>query len=458
MTDARPTPCDILVHSATVLTVDAEDRIVPNGAVAIAGEKVIEVGSSVDLCRRYLAEETIDARGAAVHPGFIDAHMHVSQYSSRAALQRLDQAGSGMGDWKAALQPEDERASAALAAVDYLRCGYTGFVDPGTIFEPDAVVAATAGVGIRLWLTDPYVADRGHELAGRLSELASPRFLERWPRNTEQALARLGRQLRRNGDRNGLVRAFIGLYGEETASPELLRAAVEAAGRNGVQFQEHRGYLPASYRAAEAELGRSLLSQLQEAGVLGPGTTFIHMNVMSREDVALLAGSGTAIVWCPYGQLQMIGRGGAEPRMAELQRAGGTVALGTDIPRAINFDALGALAVANSAACGAPLLGREVLRMRTIGAARTVGAAGEVGSIEAGKQADLVVRSAGESEALGLDPSWEASVHGLRQAPEAVIVNGAIVLRNGRPLRCDPQEATAAARASVRDLLRRIGA
>src|SRR6185295_2995039 len=99
------------------------------------------------------------------------------------------------------------------------------------------------------------------------------------------------------------------------------------------------------------------------------------------------------IVWCPYGQLRMIGAGAAEPRMLALARSGCPVGLATDIPRTVNFDALGTLAVANAAACGTLPLPGEILRMRTAGAAATVGAH-DVGRLAPGQRADIVVRSA----------------------------------------------------------------
>ena len=452
-----PERCDLLIHNATVLTVDVQNDIVTDGAVAIVGTRIVDVGASARLRQRFDATESFDARGAVVHPGFVDAHIHISQYTSRSVLARMDGTGVTMGDWKAQLRPEDEHASALLAAVDYLRAGYTGFVDPGTIFEPDAVAAVADKVGLRIWLTDPYVADRAHELGAHNPDLVSPAFMARGPKDRDAALRRLGGQLRRNDNRDGLVQAFIGLYGEGTASRELHQAALALARQHRVQFQEHRGYNPAAYLADERELGRSMVAQLHDDGVLGAGTTFIHMNVVHKGDVELLAQGKTGIVWCPYSQLRMLGTAGAEPRSVELARAGAAVALATDIPRTVNFDAIGTLATGAAVASGTPAQPREILRMRTIAAAATVGADGELGSIEVGKRADLVVRAPTASEALGLDPLWESAILGCGTAPALVLINGRVVLRDGVPLSVDPGAVAAQARRSVRGLLQRIG-
>lgn len=457
MSTERPEPCDLLIHSGIVLTVDDQKSIHHDGAIAVTKDRICAVGPTTTVRPRFTAKQTFDARGGVVHPGFIDAHIHVSQYTSRSVEPLMAGTAITMGHWKAVLTPEDEHASASLAAVDYLQAGYTGFVDPGTIFEPDAVAAVAGEVGIRIWLTDPYVADLTQPMVAESPELSSAGFLARWPDSTEAAMKRLGSQLYRNRDADGLVRAFIGIYGPTTATDVLWNAALATARDHGVQFQEHRGYDPAHYLEEEAKAGRSAIARLHDAGCLGPGSTFIHMTVIHRNDVALLGDTGTGIVWCPFQQMRAMGNGRAEPRMVELARAGAAVAVATDIPRNLNFDALGSLAVCNAAALGVPVNADELLRMRTIGAAKSVGAGDFVGSLEIGKRADLVVREPASSEALGLDPYAETAVVGITRPPALTVINGKIVLRHGQPLGIDAEAAALLARASVKGLLTRTG-
>ena len=450
MNDA-PQTCDLLILNGLLLAADSDDTIMRDGAVAIRGDTIADIGPTSVLRDNWTSGTTIDAKGATVHPGFIDAHIHISQYCARSVLPRMASTAVNMGDWKAALRPEDEAASARLASLDYFAAGYTGFVDPGTIFEAEAVVDAVNEAGIRLWLTDSYVADLGPELAKNHAELASPSFLARWPQSTDQALARLGGQLKRNEDEAGHVHGFIGLYGEGTASDALYDAAYAVARENGVQFQEHRRYAP---KPGDREL---TMAELAGLGRLGSGTTYVHMNMVDDDDLSVLQQSGAAIVWCPYGQLQSIGAGNARPKMVEMARGGQPVALATDIPRIINFDALGSLTVGTAAASGHVLSGLEILRMRTINAARSVGAGELTGSLEVGKRADLVVRQVSESEALGSDPAWEVAVCGVGTPPRSVIVNGKVVFENGVAGFAGRQSVAEAARASVRYLLNLTG-
>ncbi|MER8887745.1 amidohydrolase family protein [Mesorhizobium sp. M0816] len=457
MSTERPEPCDLLIHSGIVLTVDDQGTNFRDGAVAVKAGRISAVGPTAAIRARFTARETFDARGGMVHPGFIDAHIHVSQYTSRSVEPLMAGTAITMGHWKAVLTPEDEHASASLAAVDYLQAGYTGFADPGTIFEPDAVAAVAGEVGIRIWLTDPYVADLTQPMVDESPELSSAGFLARWPDSTDAAIKRLGSQLYRNRDAEGLVRAFIGIYAPTTATEVLWNAALATAHEHRVQFQEHRGYDPIQYLDEEEKAGRSAIARLEDTGALGPGSTFIHMNVIHRDDVARLGDTSTCIVWCPFQQMRAMGNGRAEPRMVELARAGAAVAVATDIPRNLNFDALGSVAACNAAALGVPVKGDELLRMRTIGAARSVGAGDYVGSLEIGKRADFVVREPASSEALGLDPYAETAVVGITRPPALTVINGKIVLRHGQLLGIEAEAAALAARASVKALLMRTG-
>lgn len=448
--------CDLVVQNAVLLTVDEKDNVVANGAIAIRDGMIVAVGVTRDILWRYDTRQVLDVGGGIVHPGFIDAHVHISQYTSRSVLSSMEGTRITMGDWKSALTPEDEHASAALAAVDYLRSGYTGFVDPGTIFSPDAVAPVADEFGIRIWLTDPYVADAGAELKRHFPELVSEPFLALWPKSRDEAFSRMGSQLFRNKDRNGLVRAFVGLYGEGTDSKALFRAAFDLAREHGVQMQEHLGYSPLIYRQRESAVGVSMMQHMSNEGLLGSHVTFVHMNAVHPDDVQIISAHGVGVVWCPYGQLQMLGRGGAEARMVELHRAGAKVGIGSDIPRAVHFSGLGTLATVTASATGLAASGSEILRLRTLGSAATVGAASELGSLEVGKRADFVVRRPDVSENLGRDPALEFAVIADASTVHSVFVDGKCVVKHGEVLKADPLAVVARARQSVRGLAARL--
>lgn len=452
---AKPTDCDLLVSNAVLLTGRGKE-IVEAGAIAVKDQTILTAGPEAQVLADYAAKHRHDAGGGVVHAGFIDAHLHVTQHSARSVLPRMEGTSITMGHWKGELRPEDETASTALAAVELLKCGYTGFIDPGTTFEPDAVASAAEAVGIRAWVTDPYVADRAAFLAERIPAFFSPTFLARWPKDTEEALSRLGGQLHRNREPHALVRGYIGLYGEGTDSLDLHAAALQMAREQGVQFQKHLGYAPAVYRDLESELGQPVVEALAAHGLIDDRVTFIHMNLLSDRDVALLAEAGTKLVWCPGGQLAMIGSGGARGRMASAHRAGIQVGIASDIARGFNFDTLGTLAYLTAKAAGDPITPDEVFYMRSLGAAASAGAEAELGSLEAGKRADFVIRRPQGAEAIGLDPCLEHIVTAGRDTVDCVFVAGRCVLQNGKATQVDEGEAIARAHESARAIAMRI--
>jgi len=409
--------------------------------------------ASIDPGLTTAPRASIDALGAVVRPGSIDAHIHVSQYTSRSVLPRMGNGPINMGHWKAELRPEDEHASASLASIDYLRCGFTGFVDPGTIFEPDAVARVAVELGIRIWLTDPYVADLGRNLGEMNPELVAARFLARWPSSTEGAARRVGSQLWRNADAHSLVRAFVGIYGEFTESDALRAHAFKIAHANGVQFQQHLGYTPAAYRDQAARLGRTPLAEIDRLHGLAPDITLVHMNDVGPDDEALLLKGQARLVWCPYGTLQAIGVGDSRNRMSALSQKGARVAAATDIPRVVNFDALASMAIGCGAATGSPLGPHQVLRMLTCDAAASVGADKMTGSIEVGKSADIVVHRPLE---LGVDACWESVVLGGRHGIDKVLVAGRSLVDNGRLTCADEGAIVETASRSITGLLSRI--
>lgn len=450
----EPKAVDLVIRHGHVVTGGAGEAVIADGAVAVDQGRIVAVGPTGTMDRAWRGRVAVDAKGGVVRPGSIDAHIHVSQYTARSLLPRMGDGRVNMGHWKAELRPEDEHASAALAAIDYLRSGFTGFVDPGTIFEPDAVASVAGETGIRIWLTDAYVADQGRKLGEKNPELVAPAFLARWPTTTEVAARRVGSQLWRNAKASSLVRAFVGIYGELTESDPLRAHAIAVARRNRVQFQQHLGYNPAAYRDQEQGLGRTPLAELERLHGLGGDITLIHMNEISPDDEALVLARRPALVWCPYGTLQTIGAGYSRNRMGALSSSGARVALATDIPRAINFDALASLAVGCGAATGSPLAPGQILRMMTRDAAASVGAERETGSLEAGKSADIVVHRPLD---LGIDPVWEALVLGGQVSIDKVFVAGSKVVDDGRLESAEVGEIIAAARASVRGLLVRTG-
>lgn len=443
--------CDVVIHNARLV---APSDPCGASALAVAHGVIVGLGTDATVLGRYRPERSIDAARAVVHPGFIDAHTHIGQYSSRSAGATLARHGLTMGHWKGELIGADEVASARLAMHDLLLSGYTAFVEPGTVVDTDALAAAVTETGMRAWITDPYVADRPEALGRWSPELLGGRFAHRWPRSFEEAASRVGGQLFRNDDGTTL-HGYVGLYGEGTDSPDLYAYAADVAHTNGVVVQKHLGYRPESTVDAERELGATPVRWAADRGLL-TGASFVHLNRLEPADADLLADAGASCVWCPYGQLQVLSHPQVSVRQVDLHRAGAAVGLGSDIARATDVDGVASLAMAAAAAGGTDVRADELLWMRTRGAAATMGRA-DVGDLTVGARADIVVRTAGDTAHLGPDPVWETAVFGARGSVRTVLVDGRVVVDDGVPQTFDPRDVADRARSSVGGILRRLG-
>ena len=456
--------CDFLVRNAYVISVDAERRVFSPGAVAVRGTRVAAVGPEREVIEGLgsgrRAARAIDARGAAVHPGFIDAHNHVVGAGCRGVFaNEADDPASGVNyaTWKADVTSEDEAAATTLTALQMLHAGYTGVVEAGTVFDTGAAADAAEAAGIRICLAEPYLWD-DVTVMRELGSLESRALFARAPPDFARCVAELGGELHRNREPDGRQHGFVCIYGLGTASDELERRADELAREHGVVLHQHEAYEIASARAETERLGRSRIAHLDSLGVLHPGSTLVHMNVLTDEDVDIVSERGCSVVWCPIPHLAMGLAGKVECWMPELLRRGVNVTLGSDSARSSAFgdEALAAQLVAANA--GEPLAPETILEMLTINAARAAGLGELTGSLELGKRADFVVTDPDAPEAFpAANPVHQAVLTSRGQAhARTVVVNGEVVIDEGRSTRLDEGEACAAARASVRERIRRL--
>ncbi len=451
--------CDTLVRNGQVVTMDSERRIYRSGAVAISGSRIVEVGTDADLRDRFDARETVDAEGGIVHPGFIDAHNHIVHTSCRGVFSDVRDTDSpvNFADWKAGVTAEDEAAATAMACLEMLRSGFTMFIEPGSLFHTDAAAEAVERVGLRSLFAPLYLWDR-QETFKAVPSLVSPSLTAHAPVDLDRSLAQLDVELHRNRDPEALVRGYVFLYGLGTASPELLRTAHSCARENNVPLFLHAGYVPGETEIYRALNGTSQIVHLQELGVLDEHTVIVHANVLDDAEEDAVHESGCQIVWCPAAFFSLgLGRI-ADFRMAERYRRGTRVSLGTDAARDSTPGDTMLAAHFQSQTYEAPLSPGELLEMQTINAAAAAGMDSEVGSLESGKRADVVVRSAQAAEAYpSNNPLHLLALTMGTGSVDAVLVNGEVVFSGAHSTRVDEAEVYRAVSDSVAARAGRLG-
>ncbi len=429
------------------------------GAVAVHDGVIVAVGPDRDVCSAFDASGTIDARGAIVHPGFVEPHCHVSMHTSRGALPDAppDPAAANarasfhhFSRWLNALEHDDEHASSQLAFVEMLLAGVTCFMDPGTAFEPDAVARAATEVGIRGSVADPFLWDVEGGLA-----MASQ--LDRAPASPGRARDLLGGQLARNADPRALVRGHVALYGSGSASEELERAAKACADAAGCVLTQHQSLDAADAAFDRGRFGEDALLHLAAIGVLGRNCSFMHMNALGAAERDAVVASGMTVIWHP-GNVLYYGIGDVgRSAMPGLRARGVPVAVATDLAKAWSFGEMGWLASLVARAGGDHLSSEDVLELQTRAGARAVGREDDLGSLEPGKRADLVIRRDDVPGAQpGLDPLRQCMLIARASSVDTVIVDGSVVVEHGRLPGVDVGDVLDRARRSARRVLDRM--
>jgi 5-methylthioadenosine/S-adenosylhomocysteine deaminase len=459
--DTMRRACDLMVVNGRVLTMNDRFTVYPHGAVAISGGDIVAVGPERAVRETYDSARLIDAHGAIVHPGFVEAHYHASLHLTRGTISDAPGAVSPSGGaagaiglysaWFNELDGEDEHASALLACTEMVRNGVTCFLDPGTAIDTDAVAAAVEAVGMRASLADPFLWDNvdGLAMAGEVG---------RAPADTASALKRLGGELRRNSDPRALVRGHVGIYGMGSCTDELTVAAKECADENAVILTSHQNFDIADVAYDDKRFGTNAIAHLARLGILGESTFLAHMNVLRDDEIAALADSGTGIVWHPGNYLFYGIASRTACRVPELVERGVPVALMTDAAKVWSFGEMAWAGYLVARMSGGFLPAESILGFQTVGGARAVGMSDSIGSLEPGKRADLVVRSDQLPEARpGLAPVRELMLVSRSKSIDTVIVDGEIVVKNGSLTRMDDGLVYERGAAAARRMSDRLG-
>jgi 5-methylthioadenosine/S-adenosylhomocysteine deaminase len=424
----------ILVEHAVVVTMDPERRIFMDGSALVDGERIVAVGRAVEVVPPRPPERVIDGRARLVLPGFVDTHVHLSEHLARGLIPDEVPVDRYVPDWYApfyaAITPEEEAAAAQLACLEMLRTGTTTFCEAGTLFDVAAVAQAVDAVGLRAilgrWTWD---LARG---PGRLAQ------------STEDALGLTEATLDRvNSHGSGRVRAWPFLVGFGTASELLIRGAHALAERHGTGW----GMMHFASHPSRQTADRLPLATLDAWGVLGPRTKLAHMVYVGAEDIALLARRDVKISHCPSAALKHVKGLAAHGRFPEMLEAGVTVSLGGDSANGSNhFDMLrlmylAALVAKDARLDPAVMPPERVLEMATLQGARALGLDAEIGSIEPGKRADLVIFDLDLPEWRPLlDPVSSLVYSASAASVRTVLVDGRILLDDRRVTTVDEGE------------------
>jgi 5-methylthioadenosine/S-adenosylhomocysteine deaminase len=385
-------PVDLLVEGAVVLPMTGPDDIHWDGSIAIAGDRIVAVGSREELARSIAPAATIDARNQLAMPGLVNTHMHLFGSFARGLVNDLS-----FTPWiqkkfyvtSRGLNPENYYLGTQFAAIDMLKSGTTTFLDCGTyqdLEEPAVRGVETAGIRAVLART---MADIDDDLAGSLSRSDTAT-----KQNLERAEAFISTY---DGAADGRISAWACPIQVTSASDELCTGAMALAERYDVGFATHSNVDREDIEAHDILFGRRPIERFEALGILGRRFLGTHMGWLSDDEVALMKKRDATAVHCPSASMKGAYGSMSRGRFPELMQEGVTVGLGTDGPAASCFlDMFREIHLAATAHKEARLdwtliSPYEALELATIGSARGALLEDEIGTLEPGKKADLIL-------------------------------------------------------------------
>jgi 5-methylthioadenosine/S-adenosylhomocysteine deaminase len=414
---------DLLIAGGTVVTMDADRRVLDDGAVAIRGDAIVAVGARRELQERFRAMRTVDARGRLVLPGFVNGHTHAPMTLFRGLADDL-----ALQDWLEKyifpaearnVTPDFVRWGTQLAMAEMLRSGVTTYVD--MYYFEDFIARETKTAGMRGILGEtildfPVPSYKTTDEGLALTE----EFLQRW-----------------QGD--PLVRAAVAPHAIYTASEETLRRSFALARKYNAPILIHLAETRREREETGQRHGVSPVGYLDRLGLLGPDVVAAHCVWLDGADIATLARRGVGCVHNPSSNMKLAS--GVAP-VPEMLAGGVAVGLGTDGPAGSNNDLnlmeeMGLAAKLQKVTRLDPraLPAEEALTMATIGGARAIGMAEAIGSLEAGKQADLILLRADRPHAVPMFDVYSHVVYALKASDvETVFVAGRVLMEGGRLL------------------------
>jgi len=457
---------DILITDGTVITMDRDRRVMDNGAIAIVGNRIAAVGTTAELRARFRASQVIDARRKVVMPGLIDGHGH-------AGHELLKTLGADSDNWDWLVEriyahgstPEFWKADAMLAGLERLKFGVTTSVNffggGDNVYRVDdpkygeAYLNAVAAIGLR-WILGvgprrgpyPSLFTEWNGEVGRDIQVPFERQIE-----VSETLIR-----KWNGLADGRVKmavVFPTISPDENLAGEGLnevkreaRVARDLSKRYQVLFLQD-GHTRGTVKYANDVLG-----------LLGPDVILSHATNLTDQEIKLIASTGTRVAHNPSSVFSMNGR----CPVTELIDAGANVMLGSDgVAPDRSFDMFRHMFQATRYHRfyfhdAKVLPAGKVLEMATIDAAKALGMEKEIGSLEPGKKADIILVDWFKPHLVPMNmPVYRMVYYASGEDVATVIVDGRVLMRDRHVLTADEESVLNAAQQESELAVRRVG-
>jgi 5-methylthioadenosine/S-adenosylhomocysteine deaminase len=437
---------DLIISGGTVVTMDAKRAIYEDGSVAVKGDSIVAVGRRDEIENRYKGLQTIDGKGRLVLPGFVNGHTHVSMTLFRGLHDDVT-----LNDWlykyifpaeAKNVNEEFVRWGTRLAAAEQIRAGVTTFAD--MYYFEDAVAEETKAAGMRGVLGETFIDFPAPDNRSEAEMLAyTERFLKKW-----------------QGD--PLIHAAPAPHSIYTCSKKTLQDAAALARKYHAPILIHVAEMKKEREDSEKQNGMSPVQYLEKIGVLGPDIVAAHCIFVDEADRKLLAERNVGCVHNPSSNMMLAS--GVSP-VPEMRTAGIAVGLGTDGPAGSNNDLdlmeemdLAAKLAKITKMDPLALNAKAVVEMATIDGARALHMEKEIGSLETGKKADLVLIGLDAPNAVPMYDVYAQLAYALKGSDvETVVIGGRVVMRERKLLTVKEDEVLQKAREYRKSVAASLG-
>jgi 5-methylthioadenosine/S-adenosylhomocysteine deaminase len=455
-----PKKVDLLLSGCDVVTIDGKNRVIRDGAVAVKGNKIVWIGKASAARREVKATSTIDGSGQIAMPGLIDAHFHTGQTLLRGKLQELARRRQVKNPpwsnyyipFEGMLTDDDVYLSGLLAYTNMISVGTTCFAEAGGP-HPDAMARAAIDTGIRGFVAlntcDQGVATKTMITTTKKAYDGNVALVKRW-----------------KGSKGGTdrVQAWLSLRQIIVCSPELIKAMSDAARDLDVKIHTHlcEGVYEIDY--ALAKIGKRPAEYLNDLGALNRRMHCAHSVLLSTDEIDLYVKHKPSACHCAFNNYAI-----GPHRLTEMWKRGIDIGLGTD--GAASWGTLDIFQVAHMARVGQQAImgspmgfrnvmpSEEILKVATNGGARALGIEKEIGSLEVGKKADILLVDRTQLDHLPLyDPYFVAASTVVGRDVKTVVIDGAVVMKDRELLTVDRKEIDARLAERLPKLMERFDA
>ena len=436
----------ILIKNGTLITMDDHDSIVEgdllirDGRIASAREKGVT------------ADVVIDASGCVVLPGFVQTHIHLCQTLFRGAaddLPLLDWLKKRVWPMEAAHTARSIRASANLGVAELIKGGTTCALTMETVNHTEEVFKVIDETGFRA-IVGKCMMDKGDDVPGQLHE------------ETEASIAESLRLLQAwDGKAEGRIRYCFAPRFALSCTKELLERVGMLARDRGVMIHTHASENRNECAIVENETGLRNVSYLDSVGISGQHVVLAHCVHLDEAEFQTLLNTKTNVAHCPSSNLKL-GSGIAE--ISKMLNQGISVSLGADGAACNNrldmFTEMRSMALLQKALHGPEVVpAKQALRIATMGGAKALGFENEIGSLEAGKRADVIVVNLNSlhSTPHAKDLVSALVYSGQTSDVQSVVIDGNIVMKDRKLVTIDEESVIAEAGREGAELFSRAG-